>query len=165
MHTLNAIEIHGEPDTVLARLFALVSDLEDWPRLLPHYRCLTVTEKTTTRKIASFGASRDGFPVKWRAEQELFPHEDRITFRHIGGVSKGMWVEWRLEKRPDGVRAVILHELTYPVPVLGPLFAEYVVGKLFVSPIANKTLRCFKALIEEEQSRSSGSARRGFSAR
>jgi hypothetical protein len=60
-----------------------------------------------------------------------------------------MWVEWRLEPRGDSVHVTIEHRLTYPVPVLGPLFAKYIVGRLFVENIAGKTLQCIKAIVEE----------------
>jgi hypothetical protein len=62
-----------------------------------------------------------------------------------------MWVEWRLENQEGGVHVAIWHELAYAVPLLGPLFAKYVVGRLFVENIAGKTLRCLKAIIEAEE--------------
>src|ERR1051326_7753851 len=95
-------------------------------------------------------ASRDGIPVRWRARQELIPEERRILFKHIGGVTKGMDVEWRLVPGRDGVEGTIRHELTYPVPLLGPLFARYIVGGFFVHNIAGKTLRCIKKIVESE---------------
>lgn len=150
MHTVNEIEISGEADRICPRIFQLAADIQDWPALLPHYRYMRITEQTDRRKTADFGATRDGFPVKWRAVQEVFPEANRITFTHIGGVTKGMWVEWRLEKRPNGVHVTIEHALDYPVPLLGPLFARYIVGKLFVENIAGKTLRCIKAKVEAE---------------
>ncbi len=148
MHTVNEIEIQGDPEQICPRIFQLAADIQDWPAILPHYRYMRILEKSETRKLADFGASRDGFPVKWRAAQELFPEENRITFSHVGGITKGMWVEWRLESREQSVHVSILHDLTYPVPVLGPLFAKYIVGRLFVENIAGKTLRRFKAIVE-----------------
>ena len=144
MHTTNEIEIRGAAE----RIFQLAADIQDWPDILPHYRYMRILERSERHKVADFGASRDGFPVKWRARQELFPETARITFRHIGGITKGMWVEWRLETRGDYVRVTIDHEIAYPVPILGPLCARYIVGNLFVSNIAGKTLRCIKARVE-----------------
>ena len=152
MHTVNEIEIIGEAAQICPRIFQLAADIQDWPMILPHYRYLRILEQSETHKVADFGASRDGFPVKWRAKQELFPEADRITFSHVGGITKGMWVEWRLEKRDNRVHVTIDHDLSYPVPLLGPLFARYIVGKLFVRNIAGKTLRCIKAKVEAEYS-------------
>lgn len=149
MHTVNRIEILGDPEVIRPRIFQLAADIQDWPAILPHYRYMRVTERSDRHKMADFGASRDGFPVSWRARQELFPEEYRITFDHIGGVTKGMWVEWRLEPLAGRVAVTISHDLAYPVPVFGQLFARYIVGGLFVENIAGKTLRCFKALVEE----------------
>jgi ribosome-associated toxin RatA of RatAB toxin-antitoxin module len=151
MHTTNEIEIMGDAALIASHIYQLAADIQDWPTLLPHYRYMRILEQSAGHKLADFGASRDGLPVKWRARQELFPKEQRITFTHVGGVTKGMWVEWRLEQRAKSVHVTIDHELTYPVPVLGPLFARYIVGGLFVRNIANKTLRCIKAKVEAER--------------
>lgn len=101
-------------------------------------------------RVADFGASRDGFPCRWRAVQEVFPAAGRITYRHIGGITRGMWVEWRLEPEEDRVKVTIDHALDYSVPLLGPLFAHYIVGHLFVHNIAGKTLHCLKTTVEAE---------------
>ena len=150
MHTVNEIEILGEAAQICPRIFQLAANIQDWPTILPHYRYLHILEQSEAHKVADFGAVRDGFPVKWRARQELFPEANRITFAHIGGITKGMWVEWRLEKHANGVHVTIDHELSYPVPLLGPLFARHIVGKLFVQNIASKTLRCIKVKVEAE---------------
>ncbi len=152
MRTANSVDICGDAERICPRIFALAADIQDWPALLPHYRYVRLLERSDTRKVADFGASRDGFPVKWRARQELFPEEDRITFTHLRGISAGMWVEWRLEKQGDHVHVIIAHELTYPTYALlrrpAEWFADRIVGRMFVHNIAGKTLRCMKAKIE-----------------
>ena len=150
MNTKNEIDIMGRPDRIRPRIYHLAADIERWPAILPHYRYLRVTEKSERHKVADYGASRDGIPVSWRARQELFPDDYRITFKHTGGVTKGMWVEWRLEDRGDRIHVTIEHDLTYPIPVVGTWFARYVVAGLFVENIAGKTLRCIKAIVEKE---------------
>ena len=146
MECSNVIEIAGPID----RVFELGANIQDWPQILPHYRYVRIDESSLHHKVATMAASRDGFPVKWRARQELRPEERRILFKHIGGVTRGMEVEWKLEPIANGVRVTIFHALSYPVPLLGPLFAEYVVGRLFVSNIAGKTLQCIKQIVEAE---------------
>ena len=146
METTNTVVMRGDPD----RIFALAADIQGWPALLPHYRYVVVEESSERHRVARMGASRDGFPVKWRCRQELVPEERRIRFTHIGGITKGMDVEWRIEPGTDGVRVTIWHALSYPVPVLGPLFAERIVGRLFVHNIAGKTLKCIQTLVEAE---------------
>ena len=89
--------------------------------------------------------------MRWRAEQWLFPEEPRITFRHVGGVTKGMEVKWVFEPTEQGgVRVAILHDLPrlLGLPLLGDLAAHRIVGPLFVKDIAVKTLRRIKELAE-----------------
>lgn len=154
MYVQNTISIHGDPGRVCRRVFELASNLQDWPRLLSHYWYMRVLEDSGRHKVADFGAYRDfgwRFPCRWRARQELFPEAGRITFEHIGGVTRGMRVEWRIVPCPDGAEVTIAHWLDYPIPLLGPWFAHYVVGKLFVHHIAGQTLRRFQAIVEAEE--------------
>ena len=101
-------------------------------------------------RVFALGPLAIKFPCRWRARQELFAADKRITFKHLKGITRGMWVEWRLEDCGDHVRVTIDHELTYPIPVLGPLFAQYIVGNIFVHSVAGKTLNCIKAKVESE---------------
>ena len=99
------------------------------------------------------GAWRDRFPVRWRTSQVLLPEENRILFFHTGGITRGMYVEWILTPLPadagGGVRVVISHELSYPLPALTGWFARDIVGAQFVSHIAGKTLARFKVIAEQ----------------
>jgi ribosome-associated toxin RatA of RatAB toxin-antitoxin module len=153
MKTENTILIRADRQ----RIFQLAADIQDWAKFLPHYRYVVIEEQSERHKIARMGARRDWFPVKWRARQELLPEEYRILFQHIGGITKGMFVEWRLVPEGDAVRVTISHTLTYPVPILGPLFAEWIVGRLFVHSIAGKTLRCIKAMAESMEAQNAAS--------
>jgi ribosome-associated toxin RatA of RatAB toxin-antitoxin module len=91
--TANEIVIHGDPD----RVYALASLVEDWPTFLPHYRWVRVYGRDGNRRTVEMAAWRTGIPVRWVSHQWLWPEERRITFRHIGGLSRGMEVEWRIE--------------------------------------------------------------------
>lgn len=175
MKTSNTIEIMGDPQKIGPRLYQLAADIQDWGWILPHYRYLRVTEQGGNRKTADFGATRSfvlfrfkkrrnpddpenapvtysetgfEFPVKWQARQETFPAEKRITFHHIGGITKGMRVEWRITPQRDRMKVEIYHELNYKFPIFGKWFADKIVGKLFVHNIAGKTLESLKTIIE-----------------
>jgi ribosome-associated toxin RatA of RatAB toxin-antitoxin module len=148
MHTENSIVIHAPVE----RVFALGAAIQDWPKLLPHYRWVTVFSDDGRVKQAEMAAWRGRFPVKWRTAQVLLPEEGRIVFFHTGGVTRGMYVEWKLTPLPeaegDGVRVVISHELTYPLPWLTAPFAEHIVGGMFVSNVAGRTLARVKEIAE-----------------
>src|SRR2546421_13071578 len=98
MRTSNTILIHGDRD----RIYELAANIQDWPALLPHYHYVRVEEESSAHRIAWMGASRDGFPVRWRCRQELLPSERRIVFQHIAGITRGRDVEWRVVHKPRG---------------------------------------------------------------
>jgi hypothetical protein len=94
-------------------------------------------------------AHRDGFPVRWTARQRLDPTQHQIHFTHVHGISRGMEVTWFLEADGPLVHVCIVHDLTLHWPLVGGFVAHYIIGKLFVHTIANKTLRTIKQHIEK----------------
>lgn len=147
METTNEILI----DAPVERVFALAADTERWPRILPHYRSVRRLRGTDEQKLVEMAAWRDFYPVRWVAVQRSFPEEGRITFRHVRGISRGMEVEWRLTSTPAGTHVRIWHQFHSNLPLIGELFAHRIVGQLFVSNIAGKTLHRIKALAERTE--------------
>jgi ribosome-associated toxin RatA of RatAB toxin-antitoxin module len=131
-----------------AEVFSLAADTERWPIILPHYRRVRRLRGSDDYKVIEMAARRDFYPVRWVAVQHTFPEEHRITFRHVRGISRGMEVEWRLTQTPEGTRVRIWHEFHSSIPIVGEFFAHWIVGQLFVSNIAGKTLRHIKMLAE-----------------
>ncbi|HEV2474564.1 MAG TPA: SRPBCC family protein [Chthonomonadales bacterium] len=158
MHRCTQIRIEGDPESACARAYRLAADIQDWPKLLPHYRYLRVLEQGPRHKLADFGASRSGLPVSWRGLQELDPETGRIRYTHVKGITRGMTVEWRLEKQSDHVMVSLEHTIrtasrnravaVASLPI--ELFRTLIVGRLFVDHIAGKTLRCIKAAVEND---------------
>lgn len=149
MHTKNEILIRAGA----AEVYGLAAPVERWPEILPHYRWVRVLEDGGEgRRVVEMAALRNFIPVRWRAEQLLFPEVPRIVFRHVGGVTKGMEVEWVFAPQDDGVvRVSILHDLERGLagwPLVGGVVADRVVGTFFVSNIAGKTLGRIKELAE-----------------
>jgi hypothetical protein len=85
--------IQGDPD----QIYSLAAAVEEWPTFLPHYRWVRVHGREGNRRTVEMAAWRSGIPVRWVSHQWLWPEERRITFQHIGGLSRGMEVEWRIE--------------------------------------------------------------------
>ncbi len=150
MKTQNAVTIHGAAE----RIFELAARVEDWPKLLSHYRRVEILSGEGNSRIVSMHCIRSfgpfAYPCRWRARQELRATEGRILFTHLAGPAKGMAVEWRLESTEDGVLTTITHELDHP---LGRIYADRIIGPLFISAIAGKTLQTLKTIVESEGKR------------
>jgi len=132
-------------------IFRLASRVEDWPRILSHYRTVDVLAERPEGRVITMAARRTGVPtpVRWKTLQRLEPDAGRVVYRHIGGVTRGMRVEWRLTAGSCGVEAMIIHDFTPPWPWPGPWIARAVVCQFFVHAIADQTLAGIKAVAEQ----------------
>jgi ribosome-associated toxin RatA of RatAB toxin-antitoxin module len=135
-------------------IYRLAAAVEEWPRILPHYRWVRVLDVMSERtRAVEMAARRDvlgavGFPLRWTAVQSVDPDEPRIAFEHVAGVTRGMHVTWTFETLPgDGVRVRIRHVFQPHWPVPG-IAVRLIVGEYFVNGVARRTLRTIAALAE-----------------
>jgi ribosome-associated toxin RatA of RatAB toxin-antitoxin module len=141
-----------------ARIFELAANVEDWGRILPHYRYVRILARDGNSKTVKMSAMRDFIPVTWTAIETIVEgtaqEPGRIEFRHIKGLVRGMYVEWSFKEQGDRVLVTITHHLDqppFPTRLLGRKLTEVVVGRGFIGYIANKTLRRIKQLAEAEE--------------
>ncbi len=139
MRVTNAIVMPGAP----GEIFDLVSRIEAWPALLPHYRY--VIRDSDPDGPYRMSARRSGLPVWWVSQYRPDPATYRLLFRHVGGRTRGMEVEWRLTPHPLGTHVTIEHAFDSRWPLVGPI-ATWVICRLFVEHIAGETLRRFREL-------------------
>jgi len=161
VHSTIGIDVNAPAELV----FRLARDVERWPVLLPHYARADVIERHADGALtATFVARRPlpgplqplglGLPVAWRSRTWNEPETLRLRFHHVGGVTRGMDVTWRIEATSAGCRVSIDHDFrrTLPIPVLGGLLGDALlpafVDRFFTRPIAGRTLATFKALAE-----------------
>jgi len=144
MHSEISTWIGAPPEAV----YPLVVDLARWPERLPHYRYVRVLSRDRMETLAAMSARRGIIPVFWHAIQTPEPSSRRVHFRHVRGITRGMRVVWTLEPERGGTRASIHHELTLGWPLLGRWFAERIIAREFIEPIAGRTLARFKAIAE-----------------
>ena len=138
METETTLRIRADRD----RIFRLAAAVEDWPRILPHYRWVRVLEQRDGSRVMDMAACRGRIPVRWTAEQRLDPNEPRISFRHVGGMTRGMQVAWTFTPQADGAVLVrIWHRFCPDWPLVPDWLVHLVVGRLFVEYIAHRTLR------------------------
>jgi hypothetical protein len=140
------IDIAASPDLV----FRLAREPVLWAALLPHYVRAREIERDGQAVVAEYVARRPlvpllglGLPVAWRSRSWSEPAQRLLRFHHLGGATGGMDVTWRIEPSDGGCRVTIEH-------LSGPQMAVWaaIVERLFVRPIAGRTLATFKALAE-----------------
>lgn len=160
MHTENVVLMRGPLD----RIVGLAADVEDWPRILPHYRWVTVLEGGGDRKLVEMAARRGRWPLKWRAIQTIdrAGPTPRILYHHIWGPTRGMDVGWEFEPDPGGVRVRIWHDLALRWPVVGAtpvggFIADRIIGPEFVGHVAGLTLTTIAGIMEREARAGAGS--------
>ena len=130
------------------RIFRLAADVERWPERLPHYRYVRRLPAPPGERRYAMGARRGAIPVSWKAVQRPLPDRNEIEFEHVGGVTRGMQVRWRLVPDDAAVDVSIEHELRLGWPLVGELVARRIIGPHFVEAIAARTLRRIKQLAE-----------------
>ena len=130
------------------RIFPLAAEIERWPERLPHYRYVRRLAGRPDERRFAMGARRGVIPVSWKAVQRPLPDRNEIEFEHVGGVTRGMQVRWRLVPDGEAVDVSIEHRLELRWPIVGEFVATRIIGPHFVDAIAGRTLRRIKELSE-----------------
>jgi ribosome-associated toxin RatA of RatAB toxin-antitoxin module len=151
-------EIGIDIDAAPARIFELASRLDRWADLLPHYKSVTVESHDGGRLRARMVAVRRfgplNVPVSWTAEQWSDGGDAldlQVRFHHLRGATRDMHVTWHIRPRggaANKARVTIEHVFSRPLPLLGPDAMPSLIDRLFVRPIAGRTLATFKHLAE-----------------
>lgn len=152
MHTATAIVMRAPRE----QIFETTANLENWPRLLPHYRYITYLERGTREADGSerhrvvMAARRGALPIAWTSEQVIDRKAMEVRFTHLKAWTRGMHVVWTytpLPEDPGAVRVEIVHDMNFRFPPLAPV-ANPIIGGFFIEHVANQTLRCFKQHLE-----------------
>ena len=138
-------------------IFELARDVEAWPEHLPHYRYVRFRERTEDggglvemSAVRPFGPLR--WPTWWLSEMGVDAARPAVRFRHVGGITRGMDVEWTFEPTADGTDVRIVHAWDGPPwPPIGGLAARAVIGPVFIHGIASRTLAGLAATAEERR--------------
>lgn len=140
----NSIIIQAPRDAI----FETAADLENWPRILPHYRYIRFLERNAQRSIVEMAALRSGIPISWTSEFVVDRDRMELRFLHLKKFTRGMKVIWTFQETPLGVLVEIAHFLRFRVAALAPI-AEPIIGGFFIHHVANQTLRAMKAHLEK----------------
>jgi aromatase len=156
LRTVNRAEMNAPAHVV----FRLAGAVEDWPRLLDHYRYVSLLSDSGAtaqdcERLVKMGASRLHIPVSWTARQTIDAHAQEVRYEHTGGVTVGMKVVWRLRESDGGTMVTIDHALSSPRWWLRNPLSSFILGRIFVAAIADKTLRGIKEQAESISRRKS----------
>lgn len=138
----------------LRTIFRLARDVERWPAHLAHYRWVRFRDRAPDGggivEMAAwrpFGLAR--WPTWWLSEMAVNDARPAIRFRHIGGLTTGMDVEWSFAEAPDGTHVRLLHVWDGPRwPLVGVSAARVIIGPIFIHGIASRTLAGLAAAAE-----------------
>jgi hypothetical protein len=138
----------GMANAPVAAVHRVAADVERWPDHLAHYRFVRFRERAPDGGgLVEMAANRPfgpvGWPTWWLSEMEVRPDVPCVRFRHVGGVTTGMDVEWRYEALDEGRRTRIILEHVWDGPnwpLIGAFAASVVIMPVFVHGIASRTL-------------------------
>lgn len=143
-------------------MFAIAADVEHWPRHLSHYRYVRFRERMPGGGIVEMSANRPfgalDWPTWWLSLMEIQERDGgvpAIRFRHIGGITTHMDVEWSFAAVTGGTRVTVVHLWDGPPwPLIRTIAARAVIGPVFVHGIASRTLAGLARVAEQRQNSS-----------
>jgi len=144
VHTENSILIKAP----LSKVFEATSNLLLWPKILPHYRWIRILRAGEDGLIVKMAARRGWLPIQWTSLFQIDPNIPELRFEHLRAFTRGMKVQWTYTPTTDGVLVRISHELER-ASAFGRWFAHRVLGKMFIQPVATRTLFHFKQYLEQ----------------
>lgn len=141
------LDLH-EADAPIDVVHRFAADVERWPEHLAHYRFVRFRDRAADGGgIVEMSANRPfgvaNWPTWWLSEMEVRADVPCVRFRHIGGVTTGMDVEWRYEPLDGGRRTRIVLEHVWDGPrwpLISGIAAPFVILPVFVHGIASRTL-------------------------
>jgi ribosome-associated toxin RatA of RatAB toxin-antitoxin module len=160
MRTVDELVVRAAPTTI----YEIAANVEQWPRLLPHYRYVKFRERRVGGGVVEMSANRPfgvvDWPTWWVSVMDTRPHSDHpdpvIRFRHIEGITTKMDVEWAFAPVTEGTRVTVVHEWDGPAwPMIGAIAAKTVIGPVFIHGIASRTLAGLANAAERRQSSTS----------
>jgi ribosome-associated toxin RatA of RatAB toxin-antitoxin module len=151
MQTVDELVVRASPRAT----FDIVRQVEAWPTHLAHYRHVRMRERAAGGSgIVEMSANRPfgplNWPTWWLSEMALDADRPAIRFHHIGGITRGMDVEWGFLPHASGTLVRLLHYWNGPSwPVIGRFAAQRVIGPVFIHGIASRTLAGLARVAEQ----------------
>ncbi len=135
------VAVNASPE----RTFAVLQQVEAFPQFLPYVKRVQVVQQSEPTTVLDWVvvAPGVGVEVRWRSQQTVHPHEQRITFRPEGDALVQLAGEWRV--LPDGAGSILESRIEYESKV-PPIFIA--VAQKAVDEIITGWLNGFKERAE-----------------
>ncbi len=152
MKTVDHTRIHAP----LSQVFAAATEVERWPQLLSHYRWVRMLDRRKDGGLVEMAAWRPfglvSYPTWWVSEMTVDRDTPAIHYKHVRGITTGMDVQWRFVRMESSIKVTITHDWDGPPwPVIGAAAAEVIIGPVFISGIASRTLAGIKRYVESHK--------------
>lgn len=140
-------------------VYRVGADVERWPEILPHYRWVRfATKHAFAHGIVEMAAWRSfgivKYPTWWKSEMWHDAERPAVFYKHVDGITRGMDVRWEFLPEGSGTRVRIVHEWDGPAwPLISGVAANVVIGPVFISAIAQRTLAGVTAEAERQEVR------------
>jgi len=129
MPTIDVTEVITAP---VEKVWALINDVESYPRFMEHVRSLKVLEHGADYRISDWEIDCKGFIMRWTEREELFPDRWRTEYRNIDGDLEVFEGSWQLEVLDaDTTRASLTVRFEIGVPMLCDM----------LNPVAERAIR------------------------
>ena len=138
--------------------FDLAKNVLQWPDHLRHYNFVKFRSRARDGGgLVEMSADRPfggplNWPTWWLSEMSVDDTIPNIRFKHVQGITTGMEVEWQFLRRddPNVTHVRIVHAWDGPWwPLIGRVAAMAVIGPVFVSGIASRTLAGLASAAEQ----------------
>jgi hypothetical protein len=160
MEVVDELLVRAPPSVI----FDLALQVEQWPRHLRHYRYVRFRSRhidggglvamSAYRPFDLGRRARINWPTWWLSEMAVDAARPAIRFRHVGGITRGMEVEWTFTPSHGDTHVRIVHLWKGPTfPLLGKWAAVNVIGPVFVHGIASRTLAGLSSVAEQRTQR------------
>ena len=152
MKTVDHTRIHAP----LSQVFAAATEVERWPQLLSHYRWVRMLDRRKDGGLVEMAAWRPfglvSYPTWWVSEMTVDRDTPAVHYKHVRGITTGMDVQWRFVRMESSIKVTITHDWDGPPwPVIGAAAAEVIIGPVFISGIASRTLAGIKRYVESHK--------------
>jgi len=105
----------------IKRIWAIVSDMANYPQFMPNLQAVTIEERAGNTTISKWVSNVDGRIISWRERDVFFPDDYRIEYTQVSGDLKKFEGKWQLSPDGETVNVLLTVDFEFGVPMLAAL--------------------------------------------